>query len=116
MDELIERMRKKLGSARPQYMVSVLPADLEDLLGEINRLQLAVAQAETNSWSNVGQRERAEAAEAKLREAVKWVREARKWCQEGLSGQHDRLAEQALERIHEATGDFLATMEKPSDP
>jgi chromosome segregation ATPase len=52
---------------------------------------------------------------AKLREAVEWVRETRKWCQEGLSGQHERLAEQALERIHEATGDFLANMEKSSD-
>lgn len=72
------------------------------------------APLDNAGWMSMDERknaaDRIATLEAKLREAVEWVRKARKWCQEGLSGQHERLAEQALERIHEATGDFLATI------
>ena len=43
-------------------------------------------------------------------EAVEWVREARKFCQDGLAGDGCTPV-QALERIHEASVDFLDKLE-----
>ena len=42
MDDIVERLTEKLASARPQYMVSVQPTDLADVLGEIVRLRAEV--------------------------------------------------------------------------
>ena len=52
--------------------------------------------------------------QARLAEAVEWVREARKFCQDGLAGD-GCTPQQALERIHEASGDILAKLEGRSD-
>jgi len=46
---------------------------------------------------------------ARVEEGEEWVREARKFCQQGLSGD-GCTPDQALERIYEASGDFLSTL------